>query len=345
MISVGREMSKQLHDLSANTGVLTRLEVVVKEALLHYDVDPSSIVTLLNVSENATYLVQGSHGKYVMRVHRLRYHSLTEIASELAWLEALKSEAVVNTPPVISSRRGEKVVSISFSGELRHCVMFGFVQGAELLPLEAGEAFVILGELAAKMHGHAKAWTFPSAFRRFSWDLDASFGKEARWGSYKDGISVDSELRALFERAESNIRSRLLAYGTDSSRFGLIHADMRLSNLLWNGSGEVCVIDFDDCGFGWYFYDLAAALSFIEHRPEVPKLIAAWMEGYRKFGTVSKVDEDEIETFVMMRRLLLIGWIGSHSVADISKELGGGYTTETAALAENYLSRWNARSI
>ena len=55
---------------------------------------------------------------------------------------------------------------------------------------------------------------------------------------------------------------RLHAYGTDIDRFGLIHADMRLGNLLVDGE-RVTLLDFDDCGFGWFLYDLAASLSLL----------------------------------------------------------------------------------
>ena len=61
---------------------------------------------------------------------------------------------------------------------------------------------------------------------------------------------------------------------------------MRLANLLIDG-GETKVIDFDDCGFSWYLYDCATALSFIEHRPDVPELVAAWVKGYRSVAPLS----------------------------------------------------------
>jgi hypothetical protein len=41
----------------------------------------------------------------------------------------------------------------------------------------------------------------------------------------------------------------------------------------------------------------------------------------------------------MFRRLLLVAWIGSHQGADIARELGAGYTQDSCALAERYLSR------
>ncbi len=49
-------------------------------------------------------------------------------------------------------------------------------------------------------------------------------------------------------------------------RFGLVHADIRLANLLVDGE-HVRVIDFDDCGFSWFMYDFATTVSFIEDHP------------------------------------------------------------------------------
>ena len=67
---------------------------------------PGSTVRLLNVSENATYLVQDpDEGPSVLRVHRLGYHTAAEIESELAWMDALRAEAGVRTPRVLPGAR------------------------------------------------------------------------------------------------------------------------------------------------------------------------------------------------------------------------------------------------
>ncbi|MCS6762501.1 MAG: phosphotransferase [Candidatus Devosia symbiotica] len=55
--------------------------------------------------------------------------------------------------------------------------------------------------------------------------------------------------------------------------YGLIHADMRLGNLLVD-SDQVSLIDFDDCGF-CFTYDFAAAVSFHETNSAIPALKAA----------------------------------------------------------------------
>jgi hypothetical protein len=42
----------------------------------------------------------------------------------------------------------------------------------------------------------------------------------------------------------------------------------------------------------------------------------------------------------MMRRLLLVAWIGSHSGTDLAQSMGAGYTRDSLALAEDYLMRF-----
>jgi Ser/Thr protein kinase RdoA (MazF antagonist) len=77
----------------------------------------------------------------------------------------------------------------------------------------------------------------------------------------------------------------------------------------------------------------------MEDHPRVPDLQEAWVEGYRTVADLEPAAEAELDTFVMLRRLLLVAWIGSHhAFATEAVELGAPYTAGTCALAENYLS-------
>ena len=131
------------------------------------------------------------------------------------------------------------------------------------------------------------------------------------------------------------MRARLGAVERTPDRWGLIHGDMRRANLLEH-EGALAVIDFDDCGFGWFGSDLAAALSFIEHTPEAPDLVASWLDGYA--SVAEPTDVELVPSFVMLRRLLLTAWIASHRPADPTGELGAAFTAGTCALAEDYLA-------
>ena len=84
--------------------------------------------------------------------------------------------------------------------------------------------------------------------------------------------------------------------------------------------------------------------EFFEDRADVPVLLDAWVRGYRRVGSLSAEEESEIETFVMLRRLLLVAWIGSHSETELAQSMGIAYTQGTLPLCERYLSRFGEAS-
>ena len=130
------------------------------------------------------------------------------------------------------------------------------------------------------------------------------------------------------------MRKRLRALPTGREHFGLIHADLRLANLLVD-RGRTAIIDFDDCGFGWYLFDLATALSFLEERPDAPELVECWLKGYRKVAGVPTEIEAEIPTLVMLRRLQLMGWVGyQYHHIEFARDIGPRFTVDTCRLAE-----------
>ena len=326
------------HDLSGD-GVLGRVAETARRALKRYDLPPDAEATLINVSENATFRVDSTAGTAILRVHRLGYHPIAAIRSELDWVDALRRDAGVRTPAIVPAADGSRVVRVDDPGaEPRHCVMFEFLPGAEPPEHRLVEDFEARGAMTARMHRHARTWRRPPGFTRFHWDVEAAFGREARWGRWRDGVGVDREAAAVLARLEDTLRERLARYGRDRARYGLIHADLRLANLLVDGPRGTAVIDFDDCGFGWFMYDFGAAVSFMEHDPRVPEMLDSWLRGYRSVLDLSAEDAAEISTFVLFRRLLLIAWIGSHPVADIARTLGAGYTAGGCELAERYLT-------
>jgi Ser/Thr protein kinase RdoA (MazF antagonist) len=331
------------HDLSAGGDVMDRVRRCAQDALAAYDAHPEASLELLNVSENATFLVTDPWtGPSVLRVHRLGYHTEVEIASELAWMDALRVETGVRTPRVLPAADGRRIVTMPERGgaAVRHCVRFEFLPGTEPGSERAlaRRQFAELGEITARMHRHAREWSRPAWFTRFHWDYEAAFGRTARWGRWQDGIGVGPSERQILARLDDVLEARLKAFGTGPARYGLVHADTRLANLLVH-DGSVSVIDFDDSGFSWYLYDLGTSVSFFEHAPEVPALVDSWLQGYGKAGRLSADDRAEIWTFIMFRRLLLVAWIGSHQAVDIAAELGRGYTQGSCDLAESYLSR------
>lgn len=322
--------------------LLDHLQVLANDALKLWEVPAGSSARLINVSENVTYLVEGpADYKAVLRVHRENYHTRRAIECELAWIDALGSAGVVKTPNYYIGRDGAAIQEVRSPAlaEPRYLVLFQFVDGQA--PDESGDltaGFQELGTIAAHCHEHVMGWKRPAPFERLTWDADAVFGRKPTWGNWRDAPNVTSEVATVLEAVEQTVCARLAAYGKTPDRYNLIHADMRLANLLVSPTGTR-LIDFDDCGMGWFMYDFAAAISFIEDDPRISVLKSAWLQGYRSVRELGEEDEAEIDTMVMLRRMALLAWIGSHIEAPEPQRYAPTFAKTTARLGREYLNR------
>ena len=311
------------------------------ESLLHlWGLSPHTRLSLISVSENATFRADDpkAAAPVILRVHRPHYHSRAEIESELSWIDALRASGAVATPAPLEMAGGGRIAGFDHHGETRNVVAFAFMSGAE--PGQSAslvDGFEMIGTVSAKLHAHARSWTRPASFVRKTWDFDTTLGDRPHWGPWRAAPGLDLAGIALVERTCAALARRLAAFGTAPDRFGLIHADLRLANLLADGA-RLGVIDFDDCGFGWFLYDFAAAGTFLDHEPFFPELQAAWFRGYRTVAPVSAEEEAVMPVFVMLRRILLTAWSASHAETPGGAAMGVPYTQGTLAMAEDYLS-------
>tara|TARA_B100000749_G_scaffold20462_1_gene15047 strand:+ start:10003 stop:11112 length:1110 start_codon:yes stop_codon:yes gene_type:complete len=339
----GEFMDSAIHfdQLNRETQLIL-LEQVARQALGEWGLSEGAGLKLLSLSENATYRVdsRSSDRAVVMRVHRPGYHTRNAVRTELDWMAALQREAGILTPQAIPTSSGEYVVEVEGDDHLmetRFVDLFGFIEGTEPDENRLEEAFRDLGRLTARLHKHAKSWQRPAYFERLVWDFDGCLGNRPNWGDWREAPGLDEQSLELLEETSETIRTRLEEFGKGSDRYGLIHSDLRLANLLENGT-DIRVIDFDDCGSGWFLYDLASAISFIETRPDVPELVASWLSGYSEITDLSQAERSEIPTFMMLRRMTLLAWIGSHPTADMAVEQGVEFANGTVELARAYLS-------
>lgn len=308
-------------------------------ALERWPIAPAVDIRLVNFSENHTFAVTAADGaRYCLRVHRPGYQSTRSIESELAWLDALRVDASLPVPQPLAGHSGALLQQIDHDLQTRHCVLFRHIEGEEpsfgsgLEPI-----FEVLGGYAARMHQHAESWTRPHGFTRQAWGAGQVLDSDGLWGDWRSAPGVDVSIRPVLDRLDERLREDLAAYGTDADRFGLIHADMRLGNLLVDEE-RVSLIDFDDSGFCWFAYDFAAAISFHETEPEIAALKDAWLRGYLPLRALTSRDIAALDTMVLLRRMALLAWIGSHNDTALAKAHEPGFAHGTAELAIRYLT-------
>jgi Ser/Thr protein kinase RdoA (MazF antagonist) len=316
---------------------------LARDALQKYGLTPYWEAKLFLLSENITYAVTNklSGDRLMLRISKPGYHTPAELLSEVLWVEHLRKCTAIVTAEPQKGLDGEYVQFLDspLAKDVYTCLLYEFLEGRN--PDESDEAtalrsFIDLGEITAYMHRDTREWKPARTLPRFQWDFDAMMLRIGRW---QENPELDGEKIDTFTQCQKLLEKRLKKYGRTKYNYGLIHADCRLSNLLIDGM-TIKVIDFDDCGYSWYMFDLAAAVSFIGHKQIAAGLIENWLIGYQKVLPLAKAELKEVDTFLMARQLSLLGWLGSHQDSGPAKELNAGYTEGTVLMAEKYLCKY-----
>lgn len=311
----------------------------IAKVLLEYNL-ANAKTELINESENTTFRITpaGKQPPLILRIYRPNHRTLAEIASELDWMEAVWREAQIRTPNVIRTTTGSRVTSISPSeGRSIPCVVFEHLPGREPDESDLATWFRRLGALSARMHAHGRTWPRPNGFTRPTVNWESVAGATPLWGPWERASGLDASAIELLQQTARQIRNELAVYGESAERFGLIHGDLRLANLLVDAD-RIQVIDFDDCGQSWFLYDLATALSLLEHLPSAHQLVEAWLQGYGSVTALTSADFHSAAPLIMLRRIQVLSWFGSHPHADLTREMAPTVTAATLDAARAYAS-------
>ena len=266
-------------------------------------------LTFLQHLVNTTFRLDCDQGRYLVRIHRARTRA--EVASELAWLEALTHETTVLVQIPRRTLDGEMIVVGKQVGvsEPYPVTVLAWLEG-EILPQDhrSPHHFYRLGRLVAKLHRHTQHWKPRFELDRPFYDSTSVVGIDSVFGT--DGAiyqqlseEVQGNLKSLHERLQE-VEQRL---GKNLERFGLIHSDLSFGNVLFT-SDAVMPIDFDDCGFGFYLYDLAVILAGPWERPGFQQRRDALLQGYREICDLLDEHLSLIPTLMAMRASSLGQW-------------------------------------
>jgi Ser/Thr protein kinase RdoA (MazF antagonist) len=326
-----------------------QLITLVRAALTHWDLTDAD-VALVKYRENVVFRVDGKdkdQPPYALRIHRHGYHDDAELNSELQWIRAL-GEHGIEVPKVIPTRTGELFVRAQVDSvpESRQVDMFEWIEGSDLGetreqlmsdPPALARLYETIGELAARVHQQAVEWQRPAGFVRQAWDIDGLTGEQPVWGRFWELAALSREERALMERARSTVREQLHHYGYPPQRYGLIHADLVLENLLVDGE-RVRLIDFDDAGDGWHLFELATMLRFYIGNDLMPVVIDALVRGYRRQRPLADEELEQLPLFLLARVLTYVGWVHTRSDTEAARQNTPMVIARACRVAEAYFT-------
>ena len=260
-------------------------------------------LTALQHLVNTTFRLDCNQGRYLVRIHRARKRMA--VASELAWLEALACETTVPVQIPQRSPDGKMIVVGKQVGipESYPVTVLSWLEG-QILPQDrrSPHHFYRLGQLVAKLHHHAQYWTPSFELNRPIYDAASVLESDSVSSS-----QLPENVRRHLQTLHGQLQEVEQHLEKSPERFGLIHSDLSFGNVLFTAD-EVSPIDFDDCGFGYFLYDLAVILAGPWERQGFQQRRDALLQGYREICELPDEHLNLIPALMAMRALSLGQW-------------------------------------
>lgn len=297
----------QHNTMTARRQQITKLRQVALAALGRYAL-PDGRLRFVSHGENTTFRHDSAAGRHLVRVHRPHRHgrgvdSTMAIRSEIAWLRAIRAETHLCVPEVLATGDGATTVAATAAGHTRICSVLSWMDGRILEQSAHPVHLRRLGDAMARLHNQADSWKPPPDFARIRWDHETFFGDVMMYGETSAAgcwTLLPPELRARFER----VADRQLDIMGCIDDCGLIHADLHLGNVLFEG-GRAKLIDFDDCGSGPRLYDVAVTLWELRDEPDYLMFRDALLDGYRAHRDI---DVGHLDDFIAARQIAFDLW-------------------------------------
>ncbi len=300
----------------SHRALLLSLRSLAKNALQCYGLSDAEL-KFINYSGNGIYQVivhPGTKsastfvpGKYALRLHQPNYMKSEFIASEMDWLSALHQAGVPVPKPFLNQERHWlTVVGENHNvARKRNCTLIGWTEGRFLKNRILPKHFNALGLVVGRMHEQSKNWKRPKCFARPQWDWEGLFGDGFGYGvpAKETHSAIPKVHQSIFNETLRKVQETTEQLGKGKNVYGLIHADLSLIDNVTFLAGKAHPFDFDDCGFGYWIFDLAVLLAhyFSDYINASPLLQDALIAGYKETSPLENIGFEYLDLFIAAR--------------------------------------------
>jgi len=301
-------------------GRMRRLRKVAELALEQYDL-PEAKLTYVHSEGNVIYRVDVQDPissklitePFVPNRYNLRILSTSNyegIQGELTWLAALRNEAGLPVPEPVPTREGKLLIHIKTPGvpQGKYISIMRWVDGHHVGDTPTLRQARAWGKLVAQLHNFAATWVAPKDFERPTWDWDGQLGNGVLRTPVAELIkAMPEKYQQAFQTVSYEVKQVMEAYGKNPGTYGLIHADMYMENLLFKGD-QPRLIDFEDCGFGFWMWDFGVIFSQWPWTDEFPRLRDSFFDGYNKVRTLPEEQFKHLDLFMAAQCATMVLW-------------------------------------
>jgi Ser/Thr protein kinase RdoA (MazF antagonist) len=340
------------YDELTRLGQLRRIRQLARAALDAYGLRGARL-TFLRYFANITYRVDvpgpvprgDSSGPYLPNRYLLRVllsNHWEYAKGEMTWLRALSHEAALPVPEPVPTLAGELLTRITTPGvpEGRIVSLMRWVDGRKRTTELRPRHLRALGRLIARLHAFAAGWQPPEGFERYVWDWEGLLGGRGFGYTVEELVaSMPEHLQEPFQLVSSEARAVMEDLGKGPDAYGLIHGDTYLENLLFK-AGQVFPIDFEDCGFGYWLWDIAVALSQQPWTESWYRRRDAFLEGYAQVFPLPEPQLGHLNLFMAADYATGVLWASSFIQDDPARRAEHeAWRDENGAMLLRYLEQ------
>ncbi len=309
-------------------GRLRRLRQVAKSALEAYGLEEAKI-SFIQYGENCIFRVdapgraiaRGEAGpfipnRYILRV--LAINDIETITSELTWLRALSQEAGLAVPAPVMTLDGELMTSVTIHGIPNNKVvsMMCWLDGRRFLEGLQPNHLRALGMVVGEMHKFSASWQPPQGFARFTWDWPAQLGGSMFSHPMEEVVrSMPPSFQGPFIEVSQKVKELVDQLGKGPEAFGLVHGDLYPETVLYK-AGQAYPIDFEDCGYSYWMWDIAVALCQWAWNGQWERMRDAFHDGYSHVRWLPAEQWDQLDLFVASHFATMVLWSSAFLMRD-----------------------------
>jgi len=308
------------YDQLTRLGRIRRLRKLAEKALEAYSLSGARL-SFQHYEGNLVFRVNttGIHDPhfspdpaYVPHRYNLRIHTTSNIDGihgETIWLDALRSQTGMTLPEPLPNRDGALFTTLNIPGAPQKTVsLLRWVDGRVLSEGFRPPHFQAIGDMIARLHNFAAHWEAPPDFTRPVWDWQGQLGGEHFRQPIDEVIAaIPDRFREAFLDISAKTKQLMEQLGKSTNVYGLIHADLYPENILFK-SGRALPIDFEDCGYGYWIWDIAIALCLWPWTEDWYWMREALFEGYLKRRTMPQDQIDLLDLFMAAQYATMVLW-------------------------------------